>query len=118
MEQLRPPSNLSFVGNLAENWRCWWQAFELYMVATGLNEKTETVRCATLLHVAGDDAIKVFNTFLFDTPEDKKKLDKVKEKFLQYCEPRKNLTYLRHLFFTRSQQIGESTDTYVTDLKY
>ena len=32
-------------------------------------------------------------------------------------EPRKNLTYLRHIFFTRNQETHEIIDNYVTDLK-
>ena len=102
---------------MAENWRKWWQSFELYCIASGLSEKTEKVKSATFLHVAGEEAIKVFNTFIFEAGEDKEKLNKLKEKFEQYCEPRKNLTYLRHLFFTRSQNSGETIDSYVTDLK-
>ncbi len=35
---------------------------DLYLVATGIAEKSDKVKCATFLHVAGDDAIKVFNT--------------------------------------------------------
>ena len=34
-----------------------------------------------------------------------------------YCNPRKNLTYERHIFNTRNQQAGENIDAYVTDLK-
>ncbi len=41
----------------------------------------------------------------------------LKEKFREYCEPRKNITYLRHMFFTRAQGTNETIDAYVTDLK-
>lgn len=58
MEQLKPPNSLCFEGNLAENWRAWIQKFDLYLIATGIAEKSEKVKCATFLHVAGDDAIK------------------------------------------------------------
>jgi hypothetical protein len=43
--------------------------------------------------------------------------DVLKTKFKEYCEPRKNLTYIRHVFFTRIQGQHESIDSYVTDLK-
>lgn len=39
----------------------------------------------------------------------------LKEMFWQYCEPRKNITYPRHLFFTRAK--SKTTDAYVTVLK-
>ena len=41
----------------------------------------------------------------------------MKTKFKEYCEPRKNLTCIRHVFFTRNQGQHESIDSYVTDLK-
>ncbi|XP_057191716.1 uncharacterized protein K02A2.6-like isoform X1 [Triplophysa rosa] len=51
------------------------------------------------------------------TEEDVNNFDVLKEKFRSHCEPRKNLTYLRHLFFTRAQAPNELIDAYVTDLK-
>ena len=39
------------------------------------------------------------------------------EKFERYCNPRKNLTFERHSFFSRNQLEGESIDAYVTDLR-
>ncbi len=103
MDQLKPPNSLCFEGNLAENWRTWIQKFDLYLIATGIAEKSDKVKCATFLQVAGDDAIKVFNTMDFD--DDVDDFDVLKEKFREYCEPRKNIMYLRHMF------IYESTGT-------
>ena len=57
-------SNLSLQeGNLAENFKEWIQSFELYLTATGIEEKAEKVQVATFLHVAGPDAQRVYNTF-------------------------------------------------------
>ncbi|XP_069103751.1 uncharacterized protein [Argopecten irradians] len=116
MEQLKPPGALNLEGNLSENWKEWVQGFELYMTASGIEEKSGKVQVATFLHVAGIEARRVYNTFTI--PEgDKEKLDVLKTKFYEYCEPRKNLTYLRHLFFTRSQGVNKTIDSFVTDLK-
>lgn len=116
MSQLQPPSSLSLQGNLAENWKIWIQKFELFYTASGVAEKTEKVQCATFLHIAGEEAIKVFNTFVFRDGE-QDKIEVLKEKFQDYCEPRKNLPYIRHRFFTRAQGPTETIDAYVTDLK-
>lgn len=70
MEQMKPPTSLSLEGNLAENWRIWIQRFELFLVASGIGKKSDAVKRATFLHVAGDEAIKVFNTFNFDEDVD------------------------------------------------
>jgi hypothetical protein len=52
MEQLKPPGALNLEGNLAENFTEWIQSFELYLTATGIEEKTEKVQVATFLHVS------------------------------------------------------------------
>ena len=115
MEQLKPLNSLCFEGNLAETWRTWIRKFERYLITTGIEEKSEKVKCATFLHVAGDEAIKVFNTMDFD--EDVDVFYGLKDMFRDYCEPRKNITYLTHVLFTRVQGPNETIDTYATDLK-
>lgn len=116
MDQLKPPSHLSFEGNLAENWKEWLQGFRLYLVASGIDEKAGKVKVATFLHVAGVEARRIYNTFNIPE-EDAEKLEVVFKNFQDYVEPRKNLTYVRHLFFTRNQESHETIDNYVTDLK-
>ena len=71
--------SLSLQGNLADNWRRWKQCFELYTIASRKNEKSDDVKMATLLHLAGPDALEVYNTFSFESPGDEKKLQKVLE---------------------------------------
>ena len=73
----------------------------------------------TLLHVAGSEALEVYNTFQWDEDEDEDntKVEKIMEKFERYCNPRKNLTFELHSFFSRNQLEGESIDAYVTDLR-
>ncbi|CAB4021658.1 Hypothetical predicted protein, partial [Paramuricea clavata] len=103
--------------NLAENWRRFKQQFEIYLIASGLDKKDGKVQAIALLHVAGYEALEVYNTFQWDTAGDDVKVDKIMEKFERYCNPRKNLTFDRHSFFTRNQQEGETIDTYVTELR-
>ena len=93
MDKLNPPEQLSFEGNVAENWRKWKQRFELFSAASGLGDKDEKVQSATLLHVAGPDTLKIYNTFSWDTEGDENKVEKIKERFEGYCNPRKNITW-------------------------
>ena len=37
--------------------------------------------------------------------------------FQDYCSPRKNITFMRHKFFTCKQRDGQSFDEFVTELK-
>ena len=117
MDRLQPPGPLNLQGNLAENWRRWRQRFELFSSASGLSEKDEKVQSATLLHVAGEEALEIYNTFAWDHEGDENKVNTIMAKFEAYCYPRKNVTWERHVFNTRNQQIGETIDQYVTDLK-
>jgi hypothetical protein len=55
------------------------------------------------LHIAGEEARAIFNAFDFAKNGDENKIDILKDKFKQYCEPQNNLTSIRHQFFTRSQ---------------
>ena len=48
---------------------------------------------------------------------DDKEIDKVLEKFEEYCEPKKNVSYERYVFFSRAQESNENIDQYVTTLK-
>ena len=45
------------------------------------------------------------------------KVKPIMAKFEAYCNPRKNVTWERHIFNTRNQLPGESIDHYVTDLR-
>ena len=117
MDKLSPPEALNLDGNIAENWRRWKQRFEIFSLASGLSEKDAGIQAAAFLHVAGSEALEVYNTFSWPTADDKNKVDKIMEKFDQYCNPRKNVTWERHKFNTRNQQPGETIDQYVTDLK-
>ena len=110
MDKLNPPETLNFDGNIADNWRRWKQRFKIFSLASGLSKKDTKVQAATFLHVAGMDALEVFNTFVWESDDDKSKVDKITEKFDEYCKPCKNVTWERHKFNTRNQQVGESVD--------
>ena len=120
-KNLHPPEKLLFTGNLKDNFRKFKQQFEIYITAAGISNSTENIKCATLLHVIGPDAIEIFNTFRWDEEGDNegddKKMSKVLSKFEKYCTPKCNVTYERHQFNTRNQKEGESIDSYVTELR-
>lgn len=92
---LKPPESLKLTGNVDENWRTFKQQFCLYVAAMGLETRPEARKVALLLMIAGPQAIEVFNTFMFDSPEDSEKLDVVLSKFDAHCSPKKNETYER-----------------------
>ena len=117
IDKLSPPEALNFDGNTADNWHRWKQRFEIFSLASGLSGKDTKIQAATFLHVAGMEALEIYNTFTWDSDEDKGEVDKITKKFDEYCNPRKNVTWERHKFNTRNQQVEESIDQYTTDLK-
>ena len=117
MDKLPALKPLKLEGNLAENWRHWKQRYELFMTATEASKKSGKIQSSMLLHLIGEDALEVFNTFEFASEEDKEKPAEILKKFDEYCNPKRNLTVERHVFNSRMQQPGESIDQYITDLR-
>lgn len=70
MDGLKPPGELSFEGNVSENWRRWKRSFQNYLLAINIcllpNEDDGSVpaanasinkrQVALLLHCAGEEA--------------------------------------------------------------
>ena len=92
------------------------------MIATGLDKKDKKIQANILLHVIGPDAVKVYNGFTWapaqgvNPAEDKEDPAQILQKFEDYCTPHKNITYERHLFNRRSQEVGETFDQFYTHL--
>ena len=116
MDRFVKPSNLFFESNVAENWRRFKQKIEIFIVASGYDQKSNKEKCCMLLNLAGEQAIEVFNTFSFEEGEVDKPQNLV-DKFEVYCNPKRNITYERHLFNTRMQNISEIIYAYVTELR-
>ena len=109
MDELHQPAEMDFssTGNMVERWK---QTVELYL------DIAMAEKCKTLLYVIGRYGREIFNTFTFADRE-KDKLDKLIDKFQNYCIPKKNITMERHKFNTRTQGSTELIDQFVIDLK-
>ena len=103
-------------GDMATSWKKFKQRFELYLIASGYATKEEKIKCSLFLHLIGEDALDVFNTFEI-VPDDQDKLDVLYARFKDYCVPQTNVTYERHIFFLRKQLEDEPVDKWVTELK-
>ena len=112
----RLPQCLSLDGNVSENWKKFYQEFQIYMTSTEKNTKPEDVKVAVFLRCAGYEALDIYNSFDFPTDADKT-LENVVDKFKAYCEPKTNVTYERYVFFNRCQAADEPIDSFVTNLK-
>lgn len=112
----RLPEPMKFEGNLDENFKKFYQSFELYLVATEKDQKADTVKTALLLNTIGSEGIEIYNTFRL-TSTQKSDYKVVVNEFKKYCAPRKNRTYERFVFNSRNQQVDEPFDKFFGDLK-
>ena len=115
--EIPPPTAMLFTGNLSENWKRFKQRLDLHLEVTDSSQKTEKVKTSIMLHVIGDEAIDIYNTFKFDGDDDKWTLAIVKKKFEDFFTPKKNTTLEKFHFNRCIQNQDESVDKYVTRLK-
>ena len=89
MEHLKPPEALilSVETNNAEAWRRWKMSWGPYKVSSGLDQKDENIQVATLLHVLGKEWMEFFSNFVWDSEDDRDKIEAVEEKFKAHCAP-------------------------------
>ena len=84
------PLDLSNSATTAANWRRFEKSWIHYEIATGLLEKPDQVRLATLLHVIGIAGNEKYETFTFDSDEDRDNIEVVMTKFRNECEKKTN----------------------------
>ncbi|CAI9729972.1 Hypothetical predicted protein [Octopus vulgaris] len=79
--------------------------------------KPDKVKTSMFLTCIGSKGRDIHSTLDFDSPDEEMNLQTVIEKFDAYCEPRKNITFLRHKFFTCGQAEHQKFDEYVVELR-
>ena len=119
MEQLKPPSALSFDGNIDHEWKTWKKYFDIYLTATESVSKNDKTKTCILLSCIGSKGREIYETFDFnpDNENDCWTLTSVVKKCDEYCSPKKNTTILRHKFFTHKQSEGQPFIEFVTELR-
>lgn len=114
--EARISNPLNFEGNLAENFRKFKQAFEIYMRAADKNEKSDDVKVAILLNIMGEEGVEIFNNLKL-TEAEKKNYEKVMQQFELYMNPKKNIIYGSFKFYSKDQQKNENFDHFLLELK-
>ncbi|KAF2885904.1 hypothetical protein ILUMI_20271 [Ignelater luminosus] len=102
--------------NHSEQWKQWISSFQIYLKATEVNKKDESVQIVKLLHYGEPDLQKIYSTFKF-TEAEKGKLAVVIKKFYDRFSPRENLTFLRYNFIISKQSEGMTFEDFITDLR-
>ena len=92
-------------------------SWDLYKVASGLDQKEEKIQVVTLLHVLGKECVEIFSNFVWTSEGDRDKIAAVEEKFNSHCAPLTSRHFNRFLFIERKQHEGETVDEFCSDLK-
>ena len=74
MNNIEQIESLKLIGNIPANWLRWKQRWNLYLKASGSETKTGDIQCTLFLHLIGEDAPRIYNTFTFND-EEKDKLE-------------------------------------------
>ena len=106
-------------GELATAWRKWLQKFEIYLKATRQagEDTPDDVKTSLLLLAIGSEGQEPYETFSFASEEEREVYAVVLKKFEDFYIPKTNITCERYRFFTRTQELGETVDHYVTALR-
>ena len=92
-------------------WPRWIQAFEYFLVASAITDKTQ--KKAMLLHVVGPEVREIYET-LQETADDYEAIKKVLDK---YFKPMKNIDFNVYSFMLIKQNTLESVDDFVVRLR-
>lgn len=93
------------------------QEFHMYLITTGIDEKSDKFLAVTLVPVASSKMVENMIPYQPLQTMRKKYTKSLTEKFKYYCKERTNILYLRHVFFTGVQLSNDSLNTSVTDLR-
>ena len=114
---IRPPEKLVLGSNPLEQWKLFKQRWTTYAILTNLDSLDDKIQVALFLHVIDDDALRTCNGFVFDTPDDQRKISEVISKFDEFAIGEQNITFERFKFNQLTQSPGEQFETFLSELR-
>ncbi|UYV72832.1 K02A2.6-like [Cordylochernes scorpioides] len=86
--QIPPPEPVNFRGNIEENWRYFKSHWRNFSIATGLDNKEDKLKVATLLSIIGKEAYNIFE-HLDLSDEQRNNSDEIINALTQHFTPNK-----------------------------
>ena len=111
------PPKLEMQGSMATNWKKFARMWRNYEIVTRLSEETDEFRTAKLLTCIGSEALDVYEGLPFADDNERQNVTTVLKKFEEFCLGEMNETYESYLFYMRSQDVGESVESYIATLR-
>ncbi|XP_053570046.1 ankyrin repeat and SOCS box protein 4 isoform X1 [Bombina bombina] len=106
-------------GNVCEHWTRWRELMELLFAGPDADKWTQEQKAAQFLICIGEKGREICRSWTASgaiSAEGKKDPNVLFEKFEAYCNPKKNITVQRKVFYKRQQGKTESIDEWVTQL--
>lgn len=109
--QLAAPGKFDF--SKVTEWPRWLKRFERYRIASGLDKQSQEFQVNSFMYAAGDDAEDILNVLPL-TEAQKKSYNAVTAAFTDHCVSKRNVIFERARFNRRSQEPGESVESFIT----
>ena len=114
--QIPAPEQMNCSGDLPTNGKMFREAYEDYLVATGLNEKHKKIQVATLKSLMGAECKKILKRLQL-TEDDMKDPVIILGALEDHFVPVRNILYERYIFHNTEQQAHETIDQYLIKLR-
>ena len=102
----RPPHEMKFDGshgkNLSDTWRIWREEMELYL-DVAMPDKSDKEKAKAFLYIIGQQGREIYRTMEFTTEAKDRTIKELLDKFNGYCNPKKNVTVERQVFYEISR---------------
>jgi hypothetical protein len=126
--QIPPPAPLALKGDMVENVKAFKAAWNNWILATGLKDRTkkadgsvdpegEKVVAATLLSIVGPEAVRIVNTLPKFTETIKDSPSLLLEAIELHFVPERHVLFERFKFNTATQTENENIDSFVVRLR-
>ncbi|KAJ8050045.1 hypothetical protein HOLleu_03080 [Holothuria leucospilota] len=117
LTNIAPPPPIQAKEGAAEEWKLFKQMFEGYCIITQLHSHDAVYQKAVFLHCIGPVGVKICNSLKFAYDEDENDIKIIMTKLDTYFIGECNETHERYVFNKRDQQVGETVDAYITNLR-
>ena len=118
IRHLNPPKYLEIDGSgVKERWKEWKQAWERYILLSGVDKQEKKFQSALLLHSIGPDSVRIYNGMSFGEDEDKDDPSVLMKKFDVHFLGEARDFIERMKFNRRKQKNEESFETFLTALR-
>ena len=111
------PEGMQMSRDLAKNWEVFRAEFEDFVLAAGLNEKSEEVQAASLRWLLGNECRHIYTHNVILDEEQKKDPTAILDALGEYFKPAKNVIYERYKFGCCKQETDEPMDSFLTRLR-